>query len=123
MQDLVDSSYYKDLMGGGAYGSSNNEELELKRKQLKAREDYYKQESNRRANDYFDKIPEGIDIAKVPPVYKDKVADWNDKNMREVYRLKKLVRETEAGSPANICLLYTSPSPRDKRQSRMPSSA
>ena len=26
-------------------------------------------------------------------------------------------------SPADICLLYTSPSPRDKRQSRMPSSA
>ena len=25
--------------------------------------------------------------------------------------------------PKNICLLYTSPSPRDKRQSRMPSSA
>ena len=24
---------------------------------------------------------------------------------------------------ANLCLLYTSPSPRDKRQSRMPSSA
>ena len=26
-------------------------------------------------------------------------------------------------APAEICLLYTSPSPRDKRQSRMPSSA
>ena len=25
--------------------------------------------------------------------------------------------------PAGICLLYTSPSPRDKRQARMPSSA
>ena len=25
--------------------------------------------------------------------------------------------------PPGICLLYTSPSPRDKRQSRMPSSA
>ena len=25
--------------------------------------------------------------------------------------------------PARVCLLYTSPSPRDKRQSRMPSSA
>ena len=25
--------------------------------------------------------------------------------------------------PDNVCLLYTSPSPRDKRQSRMPSSA
>ena len=27
------------------------------------------------------------------------------------------------GEPPSICLLYTSPSPRDKRQSRMPSSA
>ena len=27
------------------------------------------------------------------------------------------------GGPANICLLYTSPSPRDQRGSRMPSSA
>ena len=26
-------------------------------------------------------------------------------------------------SPSDVCLLYTSPSPRDKRQSRMPSSA
>ena len=25
--------------------------------------------------------------------------------------------------PAKVCLLYTSPSPRDKRQTRMPSSA
>ena len=31
-------------------------------------------------------------------------------------RLKKFIEE-------NACLLYTSPSPRDKRQSRMPSSA
>ena len=27
------------------------------------------------------------------------------------------------GRTASVCLLYTSPSPRDKRQSRMPSSA
>ena len=26
-------------------------------------------------------------------------------------------------SPVNICLLYTSPSPRDRQKSRMPSSA
>ena len=31
--------------------------------------------------------------------------------------------ETEAETEAETCLLYTSPSPRDKRQSRMPSSA
>ena len=30
---------------------------------------------------------------------------------------------SELGSSWNSCLLYTSPSPRDKRQSRMPSSA
>ena len=30
---------------------------------------------------------------------------------------------SNAGMPTGSCLLYTSPSPRDKRQSRMPSSA
>ena len=30
---------------------------------------------------------------------------------------------TDDQSQPNVCLLYTSPSPRDKRQSRMPSSA
>ena len=30
---------------------------------------------------------------------------------------------SEAPARINFCLLYTSPSPRDKRQSRMPSSA
>ena len=36
-----------------------------------------------------------------------------------------IVTHTEDGIKAfyNVCLLYTSPSPRDKRQSRMPSSA
>ena len=35
-------------------------------------------------------------------------------------RAEKIREGLEA---SNICLLYTSPSPRDKRQSRMPSSA
>ena len=34
-----------------------------------------------------------------------------------------LVGTGDTGSVSNTCLLYTSPSPRDKRQSRMPSSA
>ena len=33
------------------------------------------------------------------------------------------VRENDHGVCSTLCLLYTSPSPRDKRQSRMPSSA
>ena len=37
--------------------------------------------------------------------------------------LASFVPELEYHHWAFICLLYTSPSPRDKRQSRMPSSA
>ena len=33
------------------------------------------------------------------------------------------LESVEAGDLRDSCLLYTSPSPRDKRQSRMPSSA
>ena len=36
---------------------------------------------------------------------------------------RDVVSESEGGGYHNSCLLYTSPSPRDKRQSRMPSSA
>ena len=36
---------------------------------------------------------------------------------------KKVDEKVGIDRPVKICLLYTSPSPRDKRQSRMPSSA
>ena len=41
----------------------------------------------------------------------------------EVRLPKQLSREESLHLQEDICLLYTSPSPRDKRQSRMPSSA
>ena len=37
--------------------------------------------------------------------------------------LEKGERQKRTHRLCNLCLLYTSPSPRDKRQSRMPSSA
>ena len=48
------------------------------------------------------------------------VTNKGDKLIKtEKFKIKKISeKETE-----RICLLYTSPSPRDKRQSRMPSSA
>ena len=48
----------------------------------------------------------------------------NDVFLVEVGEIQYLVHVT-AGRVARVetCLLYTSPSPRDKRQSRMPSSA
>ena len=36
---------------------------------------------------------------------------------------REMLVASEASDKVSICLLYTSPSPRDKRQSRMPSSA
>ena len=38
-------------------------------------------------------------------------------------RIKNLILKEKLTLNNEICLLYTSPSPRDKRQSRMPSSA
>ena len=40
-----------------------------------------------------------------------------------LYRLHAAMRSVEIATPHYICLLYTSPSPRDRTRSRMPSSA
>ena len=49
-----------------------------------------------------------------PPMFTH--PDWTAENIGIVFA-------SEYDLQGNICLLYTSPSPRDKRQSRMPSSA
>ena len=43
----------------------------------------------------------------------------NSENLSKLHERLGLIDQAQS----NICLLYTSPSPRDKRQSRMPSSA
>ena len=49
---------------------------------------------------------------------RDNSKEFNGKGVtKAVEKVNKVISE------ALICLLYTSPSPRDKRQSRMPSSA
>ena len=45
----------------------------------------------------------------------------NAKKLDEIYTLGPI--SVRSACSHHICLLYTSPSPRDKRQSRMPSSA
>ena len=40
-----------------------------------------------------------------------------------IFMLAERFRATQQVGQLKACLLYTSPSPRDKRQSRMPSSA
>ena len=39
------------------------------------------------------------------------------------YLIKSYMEDVDAHSRADACLLYTSPSPRDRTRSRMPSSA
>ena len=61
----------------------------------------------------------GLSVAIVTPFVDGKLC---------VDTLKQQIEfQIEAGTtcivPCGTCLLYTSPSPRDKRQSRMPSSA
>ena len=51
------------------------------------------------------------------------VPENNPKAIINSDHLKKLAAFIPDNSLCYVCLLYTSPSPRDKRQSRMPSSA
>ena len=57
---------------------------------------------------------------------KDKISILGDiiiKNLCEIFDPEIPVNIYDLGLIYDVCLLYTSPSPRDKRQSRMPSSA
>ena len=49
--------------------------------------------------------------------------DWDDKGTQEEAAEVPQVLVVSLTGKLGTCLLYTSPSPRDKRQSRMPSSA
>ena len=48
--------------------------------------------------------------------------EWKNKNLKEIQE-RMNGWQLESFKESYDCLLYTSPSPRDKRQSRMPSSA
>ena len=66
--------------------------------------------------------------AVMPKVKLDKPADWHERDFEGKYFLisqaiKRDVKELPAWVDFLFCLLYTSPSPRDRTRSRMPSSA
>ena len=62
-------------------------------------------------------------------IYKDSTLDWlvltanNIVNIQDEWPIPNSVFDELMTERYGTCLLYTSPSPRDKRQSRMPSSA
>ena len=55
------------------------------------------------------------------PLTQIEVCDWSKKKCE--IKPHDVVIKTDRAEQFNICLLYTSPSPRDRQKSRMPSSA
>ena len=51
------------------------------------------------------------------------INQFTNNNFPLLSKIKNLNNNSNNSSQYSLCLLYTSPSPRDKRQSRMPSSA
>ena len=99
---LVSSSLeYKDLSECDIVIEAVYENLELKHEIFKSLDEHVKENAILASN------TSGLDIDSIASVTK---------------RPEKVVG-THFFSPANVCLLYTSPSPRDLRRSRMPSSA
>ena len=83
--------------------------------------------------DYIEKLLEPIEFGRIgaqaaKQVIFQKIRDaereqtLNDFLEREDYLINGTIKRMERGN-ALICLLYTSPSPRDRTRSRMPSSA
>ena len=63
------------------------------------------------------------DVSEELNAYKKEIPDGDSVNafIDRMYEINGKIWDTEGD--IRSCLLYTSPSPRDKRQSRMPSSA
>ena len=57
-----------------------------------------------------------LETPELPVIILNRASDWH-------FEHGNLIDAVSYAAKAKACLLYTSPSPRDKRQSRMPSSA
>ena len=61
--------------------------------------------------------------ASKPKKNKQDIPEWDYEAIKERWRGKKIVFCLPGRGVSYVCLLYTSPSPRDLSTSRMPSSA
>ena len=102
--NLLDKDYFADLMGPQTIPKEklNPMQQAAQLEELKLKEDYYKQRSNAEANKYFDAIPEGVDITKVPAPYKNEVSKFSNAALQETFYLKGKIKNSEAGSPQNL---------------------
>ena len=68
-------------------------------------------------------MPKGIDLLKLQQKARQKVIDSKKVIQFPKERITNPFKPRPTQTESMICLLYTSPSPRDRQKSRMPSSA
>ena len=122
---IADMLTDEEVLGGIATGI--NEQIDYSQKRAdKAEErlnDWAMNRAEREANRYADELKENEDQVKVLAA---KLADEDfASNSKEVLSAAQYLIQNYglAGAQDEACLLYTSPSPRDAHESRMPSSA
>ena len=64
-----------------------------------------------------------VSYKDTPPDLRVSIAASTDSLQRNIYKLELVNKGAQTAENITICLLYTSPSPRDRQKSRMPSSA
>ena len=76
--------------------------------------------------DFIEKLEAMGELIRVsePVATELEITEWADREMKKTGGGKALLFENPTvGGRISPCLLYTSPSPRDRQKSRMPSSA
>ena len=121
---LSEKTYLKVLIDGEKDGDEQRKTLKSKllmsehtNNNFKISDDFNKEIFSIEYIDFRENVTEGLVLDPEGEIY-IKLIEASDGNRREHY-----IKEGEVSSINNICLLYTSPSPRDRTRSRMPSSA
>ena len=96
---LETKQYLQDLAGPENPNTSKEQNPNIAFREKQA-----KQINNDRVNAYLDKLPDGVELAKIPPKYKGSVQKWAFAKKSEIAKLKLGIKNTPAGSPQNLQL-------------------
>lgn len=96
---LETKQYLQDLAGPQNPNTSKEQNPNIAFREKQA-----KQINNDRVNAYLDKLPDGVELAKIPPKYKGSVQKWAFAKKSEIAKLKLGIKNTPAGSPQNLQL-------------------
>ena len=96
---LETKQYLQDLAGPQNPNTSKEENPNIAFREKQA-----KQINNDRVNAYLDKLPDGVELAKIPAKYKGNVQKWAFAKKSEIAKLKLGIKNTPAGSPQNLQL-------------------